>query len=70
MTPEEKAQDLFLKFTPESFSEVHEESARREGKEMACICVDELLKYKAECPFPYEMEDAYWKNVKKEIQKL
>jgi hypothetical protein len=58
MTPKEKAEELFTKF---SSNTVHYDAA----KQCALIAVDEILKV-----IHTNMEDKYWQEVKQEIEKL
>ena len=58
MTPKEKAQELFTKF---SSNTVHYDAA----KQCALIAVDEIIKI-----IHTNMEDKYWQEVKQEIENL
>jgi L-asparaginase/Glu-tRNA(Gln) amidotransferase subunit D len=76
MTPKEKAKELFDEYT---FVEIAYYSSRFEVKQCALIAVDEILKVTAPIIDRYEpyyqelsseMTQAYWQEVKKEIEKL
>jgi hypothetical protein len=66
MTPKEKAQELFTKF---SSNTVHYDAA----KQCAIIAVDEMIKLLVDLSdgdFTYVNDVIYWMEVKQEIKKL
>jgi hypothetical protein len=58
MTPKEKAEELYYRFT------VHA-PLHTDNKQCALIAVDELINYSDEWD-----DSEYWKEVKQEIEKL
>ncbi|MDB0059683.1 hypothetical protein N9F18_00850 [bacterium] len=63
MQPKEKASELVFKFMCVSNLEINYSKA----KQCALIAVDEVLK---EVPKRFDSEEKYWKEVKKEIEKI
>jgi hypothetical protein len=66
MTPKEKAEELFTKF---SSNTVHYDAA----KQCAIIAVDEMIKLLVDLSdgnFTYVNDVIYWMEVKQEIKKL
>lgn len=77
MTPKEKAKDLIDKFYPYSCGFIgssfltnteYPEQKLKEYKEMALICVDELMKHEASYHSCLDKTTDYLKEVKLEIE--
>mgnify|MGYP000896146975 CR=1 FL=1 len=68
LTPKEKAQELITKFGYESSPDWADYNAR-----LAIICVDEIIKSNPTFPakdFFVKNAVPFWKQVKKELQKM
>jgi hypothetical protein len=67
MTPKEKAQELFGKYAMYLRANLrYDEEANEDAKVCALIAVDEIISVTWHSPFHCD----YWKEVKKEIEKL
>jgi len=70
MTPKEKAKELtarYLGYTPTDFNDIEIGFSIYKAKKNALICVDEIL---TGSRLFYIQDYDYWKEVKKEIEKL
>jgi hypothetical protein len=68
MTPKEKAKELFTNYLilfPEFYNDLEYGYNDVKAKQCALIAVDEILKI-----IHTNMEDKYWQEVKREIEKL
>ena len=65
MTPEQKAKELV-----EKMNYSHPEHEGYVAKQCALIAVDEIIKSSPNKPIETPFTIEYWKNVKKEINKL
>jgi hypothetical protein len=75
MTPEEKAKDLFVKFSEKIiyFDELEgrmEYSDSSKAKQFALIAVDEILNHHHQEQGLYRIDKYYWQKVKEEIENL
>ena len=72
MTPEEKAEELFNKFRNEILSFLGDTMKDKNAKRCALIAVDELIKIHYLLTTTHDTSPSinYWKEVKKEIEKL
>jgi hypothetical protein len=75
MTPEEKAKDLFNKFSRHimHFDELEgwiEHIDSCEAKQFALVAVDEILNHHQQEQGLYRIDKYYWQEVKKEIENL
>jgi len=72
MTPEEKANNLCMRFLIQTTTDIPYGINKTIAKECALIAVEEIIK--ALPPFSYGLEFVakidFWTNVKKEIEKL
>ena len=72
MKPEEKANNLCMRFLIQTTTDIPYGINKTIAKECALIAVDEIIK--ALPPFSYGLEFVakidFWTNVKKEIEKL
>jgi ribosome biogenesis GTPase A len=65
MDPKEKALELVQKY----FKSNHQPYGFKDAKQCALIAVDEILNVIIGS-YDYELENNYWQEVKKEIEKL
>ena len=72
MTPEEKAEELFNKFRNEILSFLGDTMKDKNAKRCALIAVDELIKIHYLLTTTHDTSPSinYWKEVKKEIEKI
>ena len=70
MTPEQKAEDLWLKYYELVDDIYSNEAAKKNAKMYALIAVEEILKDKEEIDGMRIINDPYWLEVKQEIEKL
>lgn len=65
MTPKEKAEELFQRVLPFVQSSEYIEQIKYKCKQCALIAVDEIILYAQ-----LEAAEKWWKEVKKELEKL
>jgi hypothetical protein len=70
MTPKEKAEELVRKYYTFGINKEGQTLSWLEAKQCASICVDEILKDREEIDGIRVINDPYWEQVKKEIEKL
>jgi len=69
MSPKEKAEQLINKYFKDS-DLLYEDLGWIQSKECALIAVDEILNHHSQEQGLYRIDTYYWKEVKKEIEKL
>jgi len=74
MTPQEKAEELFMMYVNKGMNQIKPVINRVIRKEMAKQCaliaVDEIIKSSPQEPRSYTDTMLYWQEVKEEIEKL
>jgi len=70
MTPKEKAEDLVDKFRLNVLDYENNGLNSFKAKNCALIAVDEILNHHSQEQNLYRIDTYYWKEVKKEIEKL
>ncbi len=75
MTPEDKAKDLFVKFSEkityfDEFERKMEYSDLSKAKQFALVAVDEILNHHNQEQGLYRIDKYYWQKVKHEIENL